>query len=204
MRVSILCESMPGNTADLAEDVMEGLLDLGATVALADATSVPAQVLPDCGLLVLAAPTHALTLSRPTDRAEAVRKGADPVHALSGLREWLTNLHETIPATTARPSVAVFDTRVRPGHLPRSAAQSVERALKRLGFQVVSRASFSVESIAGLVTAGEHERAREWGRVLADLVPLREATSEVPLPFSLGPLAGQMRPAAAPYLAHVY
>ena len=180
MKVAIVYESMFGNTTALAEDVTEGLADAGAIVALADVTSVPAQMLPDCDLLVLAAPTHALTLSRPTTRAEAVSKGADSAHAESGLREWLTNLDETMPATAARPSIAVFDTRMsKSRHLPGSAARSVERTMKRSGFRVVSRTSFYVENIAGPVAAGEHERAREWGRVLADLDPSEEIASEL-------------------------
>ena len=44
--------------------------------------------------------------------------------------------------------------------------------LKKSGFAVVDRASFYVEDMAGPVSAGEHERAREWGHGLASLVSL--------------------------------
>lgn len=167
MKVVIVFESMFGNTAALARDVMAGLADGGADVVLADVTSAPAQELLECDLLVLAAPTHALTLSRPESRAEAVTRGADPAHASTGLREWLTTLDTSSP----RPAIAVFDTRVsKVRHLPGSAARSAARALKKSGFAVVDRASFYVDDITGPLSPGEHERARGWGHGLALLV----------------------------------
>lgn len=168
MRVVVVYESMFGNTAALAEAVQAGLVDAGATVELADVTSVPAHVLLGCDLLVLGAPTHALTLSRPESRAEAVSKGADPAHATRGLREWLGQRDVTMPAAAPRPSIAVFDTRMGRGrHWPGSAARSVERTMKKSGFAVVGRTSFYVEAVTGPLDAGEHERARDWGRGLA-------------------------------------
>ena len=191
MKVVMVYESMFGNTAALAEAVTSGLADVGAVVALSEVTSVPAEGLLGCDLLVLAAPTHALTLSRPASRAEAVSKGADPAHATRGLREWLTNLDVTLSATATapRPSIAVFDTRMGKGrHWPGSAARSVERTMKKSGFAVVSRASFYVDAVAGPLAAGEHERAREWGRSLAELATRGESISEVGDPPQSVPL----------------
>jgi len=186
MKVVIVFESMFGNTAALAGDVMAGLADAGADIALADVESAPEQVLLGCDLLVLAAPTHAFTLSRPESRAEAVSQGADPAHAATGLREWLTTLEATMPVTSQRPSIAVFDTRVtKVRHLPGSAARSVARALKKSGFDVVDRTSFYVEGITGPVASGEHERAREWGHGLARIVQL------VGIPVSDGAFGGR-------------
>ena len=171
MKVLIVFESMFGNTESLARDVMAGLADGGADVVLADVASAPGPELLGCDLLVLAAPTHALTMSRPESRAEAVSKGADPAHAATGLREWLAALDTAPPPTAPRPAVAVFDTRViKARHWPGSAARSVARNLKKSGFAVMDRTSFYVEDIAGPVSAGEPERAREWGRGLAALV----------------------------------
>jgi len=171
VKVVIVFESMFGNTSALAGDVMAGLADAGADITLADVATAPRQVLLGCDLVVLAAPTHALTLSRPESRAEAVDKGADPAHAATGLREWLTTLAASLPVTSSRPSIAVFDTRVRKArHLPGSAARSVARTLGKSGFAVVDRTSFYVEGITGPVTPGEHEQARAWGRGLAGLV----------------------------------
>jgi hypothetical protein len=168
MKVVIVFESMFGNTEALARDVMGGLTDGGADVVLANVASAPVQEIPRCDLLVLAAPTHALTLSRPATRAEAVTKGADPSRSVTGVREWLTTLGTALPPTAPRPSIAVFDTRVsKVRRLPGSAARSVTRTLKKKGFVVVDRVSFYVEDIPGPLSAGEHERARAWGRGLA-------------------------------------
>ena len=171
MKVLIVFESMFGNTGALAREVMAGLVEGGAEVELAGVGSTPVQELLDCGLLVLAAPTHALTLSRPASRAEAVTKGADPAQAAAGLREWLTTLEAVLPPTTPRPSVAVFDTRVtKAKRWPGSAARSASRRLRKSGFAVMDRTSFYVDDIAGPISAGEPERARAWGRSLAALV----------------------------------
>lgn len=168
MKVVIVFESMFGNTEAFAADVMAGLVDVGADVVLADVASGAGPTLRGCDLLVLAAPTHAFTLSRPESRAEAITKGARPDHASSGLREWLPRLENVLPVTSPRPAVAVFDTRVaKVRHLPGSAARSAARTLTKANFDVVDRASFYVEGIIGPVSPGEHERARAWGRGLA-------------------------------------
>lgn len=171
MKVVIVYESMFGNTAALAGEVMAGLVDAGAGVTLAGVESAAGEVLRGCDLLVLAAPTHALSLSRPESRAEAVRKGADPSRAAAGLREWLTALVAALPPTAPPPAIAVFDTRVRKArHLPGSAARSAARILRKSGHVVVDRETFFVEGVTGPVCAGEHDRARSWGRGLAGRV----------------------------------
>jgi hypothetical protein len=170
VKVVIVFESMFGNTQALAGSVAEGMTGAGAEVALAEVGLVAPRELAGCDLLVLAAPTHALTLSRPESRADAVSRGASPRQARSGIREWLDTIDETLPAAETRPMLAVFDTRVsKARHWPGSAAGAMSRALKRHGFTVVDRASFYVEDIAGPVVAGERERAREWGSTLAGL-----------------------------------
>ncbi len=114
------------------------------------------------------APTHALSLSQPETRTEAVSKGADPVHAAIGLREWLSTLDASISAKAPCPRLAVFDTRVHKArHLPGSAARSVARTMRKSGLRVADRVSFYVDDITGPVTLGEHQRARDWGRELA-------------------------------------
>ena len=180
MKVVIVFESMFGNTAALAGEVMAGLVDAGADVALADVGSAADEVLQGCDLLVLAAPTHSLTLSRPESRAEAVSKGGDPAHSAVGLREWLTTLVAALPPTAPPPSIAVFDTRVmKARHWPGSAARSVARILWKSGYAVVDRETFYVEGITGPVSTGEHDRARSWGRGLARSVRPEEVGSSV-------------------------
>jgi hypothetical protein len=172
---------MFGNTAAPAGDVLAGLVDLGTDVALTDVGAAPERVLQRCDLLVLAAPTHALTLSGPASRTEAVSKGADPVHATTGLREWLATLDATLPPPASRPSIAVFDTRViKARHWPGSAARSTARILQKSGFVVVDRASFYVDDITGPLSP-VNASGHEWGRGLAGLVQPGTATYGRPL-----------------------
>jgi len=174
MKVVVVFESMFGNTKVQAQDVRDGLADSGADVEMVGVVDAVGTELADCDLVVLAAPTHALTLSRPQTRADAVSRGADPECASTGIREWLGTLDHALPATSARPPVAVLDTRVSKARVwPGSAAKRAARTLGKAGFTVVEQMSFYVDGITGPVAGGEHQRARLWGRQLAGLVPLR-------------------------------
>lgn len=174
MKVIVLFESMFGNTKVVAQDVRDGLADAGADVALVGVADAAVTELAECDLLVLAAPTHALSLSRPETRADAVSRGADPGCASTGIREWLGTLDQKLPASATRPPVAVLDTRVHKArNWPGSAAKRAARTVRKEGFTVVEQMSFYVDDITGPVTSGEHQRARQWGRHLADLVRLR-------------------------------
>jgi hypothetical protein len=164
MNVVIVCESMFGNTELLAQAVRAGLESSGAQVRLVDVEAAGPEDVSSCDLLVVAAPTHALTLSRPESRAQAVERGADPRRARTGVREWLAALHDLLPVDGARPPVAVFDTRVvKAKHWPGSAASRAARTLRRQGFTVVSRISFYVEGITGPLAPREMQRAVAWG-----------------------------------------
>lgn len=171
VKVVIVFESMFGNTERMASWVSDGLSDAGAHVTLVEVgNDVPDDFL-GCDLLILAAPTHAMSLSRPQTRADAVAKGADAVHAAIGIREWLSTIHENIGPTSTRPQVAVFDSRVKKArHFPGSAARRTEKILTHEGFSVVDRTSFYVEDLVGPIVEGEQERARLWGRHLADIM----------------------------------
>ena len=173
MRVVIICESMFGNTDLLAAAVERGLRASGAATVLVDVGTAYTgrRDLTGCDLLVVAAPTHALTLSRPESRAEAVAHGADPRRAPVGVREWLGTLEEALPASQPRPLVAVFDTRVlKAKHWPGSAAHRAARTLRTAGFTVVERTSFYVEGISGPLAPGEVDRAGRWGAHLVGVV----------------------------------
>lgn len=171
MKAVIVYESMFGNTKKMASQVAGGLSDAGADVTVVEvARDVPDDFM-GCDLLVLAAPTHAMSLSRPQTRADAVAKGADASHAAIGIREWLASIHETFGSASMLPKVAVFDSRVQKArHWPGSAAKRTEKILTKEGFSVVDRTSFYVEDMVGPVVAGEQERARLWGSHLAELM----------------------------------
>lgn len=165
-RALVVYESMFLNTEKVAEAISKGLRSCGW-----DATHVDVRwagpVLEGIDLVVLGAPTHAFSLSRPNTRADAVRRGAAPGRADRGLREWLTSLPD---ASDEAPVVAIFDTRVsKVRRLPTSAARTIAKLARRRGFRLVGRPlGFLVEDIDGPLCAGEVERAAAWGRNLAE------------------------------------
>lgn len=174
MKIQVVFESMFGNTEAFARQVAAGLAAAreGADrVVLADVRDLAAADLHGTDLLVVGAPTHAFSLSRPGTRADAVRQGADPARATLGAREWLAVLDEAFPSGVARPPVAVFDTRVsQVRRLPGSAARRAARLLRAKGFTVLDEpTSFYVGDVKGPPAPGEGDRAAAWGRRLAAL-----------------------------------
>lgn len=173
MKALVVCESMFGNTMDVARAVHGGLsrhLDV-RLVPVGSAVVVG----PEIDLLVVGGPTHAFSMTRPQTRAEALDKGAQGP-ADVGIREWLTDL------PTARPGarVATFDTRVdKVRHLPGSAARKAARVAVRHGYGLAAAAeSFYVLDTAGPLLDGELARAQAWGEHLG-LVALAEDPAEV-------------------------
>ena len=164
----IVFESMFGNTAHLARAVGHGLRAAGVETVLVDAatTTAPERVAAD--LLVLAAPTHAMSLSDATTRADAVRQGARPDNCCTGLREWLVHAH---PDPRADVRVAAFDTRAhRHDPEPDGAAASALAMARLQGFWPCAPPQvFHVTDVGGPLAPGEMERATAWGRGLAEV-----------------------------------
>lgn len=157
-------ESMFGNTERVARAVATGLEEAGVPVRVVDVGVAGPEDLLGCGLLVLGAPTHAFSLSRPATREEAVQRGAAPRRAARGVRDLLGMLDAAYRRRDHRPPVAVYDTRVdRMRHLPGSAARRAGRVLRAQGFDVVARESFYVTDVQGPLAEGETGRARAWG-----------------------------------------
>src|SRR4051812_20853080 len=109
MNVLIVHESMFGNTRTIASAVADGLHqgrspDDGA-VRLVHVDDAPTVIPADVALLLVGGPTHALGMTRPRTRQDALTQGATA--AGHGVREW-------IQAVTPRPELRVvtFDTRV--------------------------------------------------------------------------------------------
>ncbi|MEQ6900519.1 flavodoxin domain-containing protein [Nocardioides sp. YIM 152588] len=166
MHAVVVYESMFGNTEQIASGIAAGLEAAGATTATVDVGRLEPDDLAGCGLLVVGAPTHAFSLSRASTREDAVRQGADPARAVTGVREWLTTVDAAFPRLEDRPRVAVFDTRAQKvRRLPGSAGRAA-RVLRACGFTVVDRATFLVLDVKGPLAAGELDRAREWGAAL--------------------------------------
>jgi hypothetical protein len=165
-RALVVVESLFGNTEQVGAAVARGLglAELDATVVAVG--EAPSAVPQELALLVVGAPTHAFSLSRPGTRADAVRKGAPADRAAGGVREWLS----TCTPGDHPPPVAVFDTRVsKVRHLPRAAGPAARRLARARGFEVVERpAYFLVDDVSGPLAAGELARAAAWGRRLGD------------------------------------
>ncbi len=168
----VVHESMFHNTATIAEVVAAGMTAEGMDVTCVDVADAPPLESVDVDLLVIGAPTHAFSLSRPRTREEAVRQGASAEHARTGVREWLNAARSH---TGNSGLAAVFDTRVaKVKKLPKAAGTRGGHLLKRLGFTLVRRPEpFLVEDIKGPLIDGEVERASEWGRALAHQVGQR-------------------------------
>ena len=172
MKSVIVYESMFGNTDHIAHEIAHGLAHSGNHTMVADVREVGPADLAGSDLVVVGAPTHAFSLSRPSTREDAVRQGADPSHAAFGVREWLVTLDAAFPVKAARPQVAVFDTRVeKVRRLPGSAAKRAAKVLRAHGFEVVDRpTSFYVADVQGPTVPGEFDRAHAWGTRLFELV----------------------------------
>lgn len=164
MKALVVYESMFGNTEAVARAVADELA-AEMTVEVYDVGSAPERINELVDLIVVGAPTHAFSLSRPGTRSDAVTKGATVGSAERGVREWL----EQLPAGPHSESVATFDTRVeKVRHLPGSAAKKADRIAHQHGYpSAIARESFYVEDMAGPLLPGELDRARAWGRTLA-------------------------------------
>jgi hypothetical protein len=167
VKALVVYESMFGNTESVA-GAIAGELAAEMTVEIHEVGDAPATINDLVDLVVVGAPTHAFSLSRPSTRSDAVNKGATPGSTERGVREWL----EQLPAGPHSESVATFDTRVeKVRHLPGSAAKKADRIAHQHGYpSAIARESFYVEDVAGPLLPGELDRARAWGRTLAQTV----------------------------------
>jgi hypothetical protein len=174
----VVYESMFGNTRRVAIAVARGLRLGGVEASVLEVGSAPPQLPPDLELLVVGAPTHAFSLSRRSTRADAVRQGAAPERAGTGLREWLTEVGYD-PVTA--PHVDAFDTRVRKVKwLPRAAGPTAVRLAGKRGLPAGRPVGFLVADLKGPLERGELGRAVAWGRVLArETIERRTTPDEV-------------------------
>ncbi|MBZ5736956.1 flavodoxin family protein [Nocardioides mangrovi] len=169
-RALVVHESMFGCTEQVARAVADGLAESGFTVTALDVAAARGTDPASYDLLVVGAPTHAFSLSRPSTRRDAVAQGGRPDAEAFGLREWIGDLPQRSRAD--RRPFAAFDTRMsKVRRLPKSAATRATRLLAHRGYRPAVRpAPFIVEDTQGPLAPGELERAHEWGRSLARTV----------------------------------
>ena len=177
MSATVVYESVYGNTRAIAEAIAEGL---------GDAEVVPvfeaAERVLETDLLVVGGPTHMHGLTTTQSRhmaVEAVHEDGGHVEPgaarTPGLRAWLRDL-----AIEDGTMAAAFDTRAdKSPWLTGAASHGIANRLRHRGCDVVGRQSFLVEDSDGPLAAGELDRAREWGRSLATLVPVTAGAGRV-------------------------
>jgi menaquinone-dependent protoporphyrinogen IX oxidase len=168
MKIVIVYESMFGNTRQIAEAIADGARDT-ALVSVVNVNDITPPVLENANIVIVGAPTHAHSLSRPATRAEAAKEASDPAKALAlepkaegrGVREWL----ESGPSLPGL--FAAFDTRADVARVLSGAASSkIDRMLHGLGSKRLDKAeSFLVND--NRLDAGERDRAQRWGAQLA-------------------------------------
>ena len=176
MFVTVVYESMYGNTRTIAEAIARGLGDALLTVDLEPVAHADYRPLATADLLVVGAPTHAWNLSRPSTRRSAAEAAARPDSGLRlepgadgpGLREWLAALPDL------QCGFAAFDTHMAaPFGLSGSAARRASRLLRHRGMTQIVRPRQFLVTRANTLMAGEERHARAWGADLASLVRRR-------------------------------
>ena len=164
MKAVVVYESLWGNTAAIARAIAEGL-GPGTEALTTDAASTEAVAKAD--LIVAGAPV--LGFSLPSDQMlESVARSerdapTPPDLSHPSMRSWL----DSLPRGTGR--AAAFETRI--WWSPRGATGDIESRLKRAGYHTIAKAQkFVVKDKYGPLREGEVERARQWGKALAETV----------------------------------
>lgn len=172
MEITVVYESIYGNTGKVAEAIAAGLGEHGTvTLVPAEEAAGPFE------FLVAGAPTHAHGLPTRMSRAgveDAVAKRVEAGESVdyqptAGMRMFIDDL----PDVAGVPA-ACFDTRFeKSAILTGSAAKVLAKKLKRRGYEVVAEPeSFFVLDSEGPLKEGELDRARKWGSTIGASVAL--------------------------------
>ena len=165
MNALVVYESLWGNTAAVAHAIAEGIGHGALALSTAEAT---AQRIADADLIVAGSPILGFTLPSEKMRSDmgSVLPPTAPKPDLShpSMRSWLN----TLPVGKSR--FATFETRVK-GPWGNS-VKAIAKGLTASGRDSVDGASTSMAFIVtgkyGPLRDGELDRAREWGRQLAN------------------------------------
>ncbi|MDH4139197.1 MAG: flavodoxin domain-containing protein [Coriobacteriia bacterium] len=164
MKAIVVYESLWGNTAEVARAIAEGIGPDALVLSTADATP---DAVKDANLLVAGAPAHIRNLPSDKTRATAKQRSDEdqslPAPDLShpSMRSWL----ESLPRGTGRG--AAFDTGAA-GWWGGGAAKPISRKLRSRGYKPAGKPqTYIVLGQDGPMAEGEIDRARAWGRELA-------------------------------------
>jgi menaquinone-dependent protoporphyrinogen IX oxidase len=179
MRVVIVYESMFGNTHLIAEAIAKGLAE-GNEVTVVPVAQAGRELLDGADLVVAGGPTHIHGMSGARSRASAAQMARKDDNQLTlepgaegpGLRDWLAGLGRI------HTRGAAFDTRlagapVLTGH----ASKTIAKLLERQGIALLAPAESFLVTKDNQLRPGEQDRAGQWGRELAALLPIARPTA---------------------------
>lgn len=175
MRAVIIYESMFGNTHEIARAIASGLAP-GNVISVTGVAEADRELLEGADLVVVGGPTHVHGMSRASTRRAAAEQAHQEGSELSldhgapadgpGLRDWLDSLGQL------SASGAAFDTRVDgPAAFTGRASKGIARLLREHGLTLLAPAESFLVSKGNQLLPGEEDRAREWGKSLAAMVP---------------------------------
>jgi menaquinone-dependent protoporphyrinogen IX oxidase len=173
MRVVIVYESMFGNTHLIADAIAKGLAP-GHVINVVPVAEAGHELLDDADLVVAGGPTHIHGMSGTRSRASAVEMAhkdgsqltLDPSAEGPGLRDWLGGLGQI------HAWGAAFDTRLTGAPmLTGRASKTIAKLLERHGIALLAPAESFLVSKDNQLRPGEQDRAGQWGRELAALLP---------------------------------
>ncbi len=201
MRVSVVYESLFGDTREIAQAIATGIREEDPAVELACSPAAEADPqLAQADLLIVGAPTHFLGLPSPRSRMMQLRYRNDsaswyitgPVPRMAGniagsrprppgraagsrsrpaAQAGVREWLGRLPHAAGSACAAAFDTRLDK-LMAGSAAREIGHSLRGLGYQLVARPEgFSVADFEGPLAEGERERARRWGAEAYRAVP---------------------------------
>jgi flavodoxin len=161
MNAVVVYESHWGNTAEVARAIAEGI---GGNARALTTDEADARTVGESDLLVVGAPVIAFGLPRESVRQQIagdVKGPHSPDVSHPALRTWL----DALPSGNGW--AAAFETRL--WWSPRGATGTMEAKLRRSGRRRMAQAQrFIVGGAYGPLRDGEVERARAWGRQLAE------------------------------------
>jgi len=164
MNAVVVYESLWGNTAAIARAIAQGIGPGARAVSTSEAAEVLAD---DVDLIIAGAPLLGFTLPTDAMRASISTSEAKAPTPADLSHPAMRSLLSALPQGTGR--CAAFETRI--WWSPGSAAKQIARELEAHGYQLAAApAKFKVTGRYGPLKAGELERAREWGALLAESV----------------------------------
>jgi DivIVA domain-containing protein len=193
MKITIVYESMFGNTRKVAGAISDGVREAhpDAHVECVAVRRASAELIKSTDLLVVGGPTHLRHMATDFSRKRQIsaeRKAeakGEPARELEldaagpGLREWFHQL----PRAKEGGHASAFDTRLGSA-LAGGAAYGIAHRVQRHGYYLVkSPEGFILDEAHGPLHAGEIERAKEWG---AQLVRASVSTTATPAPTVSG------------------